>query len=386
MTPTPARGFVVGEYQGRVARAQALMREQGLAALLLTTEPEIRYFTGFLTRFWESPTRPWFLVLPADGAPVAVIPAIGEALMRKTWITDIRTWPSPAPDDGVSLLADALRELGGSSGRIGVPDGPETVLRMPLAGFDSVKARLAGLKFGGDANIMRRLRMIKSEAEIDKIREACRIGNAAFARVGEIASPGRPLEDVFRRFQMLCLEEGADHVSYLAGGAGPLGYDDVISPAGPTPLCAGDVLMLDTGLVWDGYFCDFDRNFAIGSSAAAVVLAHRQLVTATEAAFAALRPGMTVAELKAVMVRSILADGGTPSGGRFGHGLGMQLTEWPSLIEHDHTVIEENMVLTLEPCVDLGGGTILVHEENVRVTATGGERLTRFASPEIQVV
>jgi Xaa-Pro aminopeptidase len=386
MTRTPRRGFDVGEYQGRVARAQALMREQGLAALLLTTEPEIRYFTGFLTRFWESPTRPWFLVLPADGAPVAVIPAIGEALMRKTWITDIRTWPSPAPDDGVSLLADALRELGGNSGRIGVPSGPETVLRMPLASFDVIKSRLAGLEFGGDAGIIRQLRMIKSEAEIDKIRRACRIGDAAFGRVEEIASPGRPLEEVFRRFQMLCLEHGADHVAYLAGGAGPNGYDDVISPAGPTPLRSGDVLMLDTGVVWDGYFCDFDRNFAMGSSSAAVSRGHRQLIAATESAFAALQPGMTAAELKAVMVRSIVADGGTPSGGRFGHGLGMQLTEWPSLIEHDHTVVEENMVLTLEPCVDLGGGTILVHEENVRVTATGGERLTRFASPEIQVV
>jgi Xaa-Pro aminopeptidase len=386
MTRTPRRGFDVGEYQGRVARAQALMREQGLAALLLTTEPEIRYFTGFLTRFWESPTRPWFLVVPADGAPVAVIPAIGEALMRKTWITDIRTWPSPAPDDGVSLLADALRELGGNSGRIGVPSGPETVLRMPLASFDVIKSRLAGLEFGGDAGIIRQLRMIKSEAEIDKIRRACRIGDAAFGRVEEIASPGRPLEEVFRRFQMLCLEHGADHVAYLAGGAGPNGYDDVISPAGPTPLRSGDVLMLDTGVVWDGYFCDFDRNFAMGSSSAAVSRGHRQLIAATESAFAALQPGMTAAELKAVMVRSIVADGGTPSGGRFGHGLGMQLTEWPSLIEHDHTVVEENMVLTLEPCVDLGGGTILVHEENVRVTATGGERLTRFASPEIQVV
>jgi Xaa-Pro aminopeptidase len=386
MTRTPRRGFDVGEYHGRVARAQALMREQGLAALLLTTEPEIRYFTGFLTRFWESPTRPWFLVLPAGGAPVAVIPAIGEALMRKTWITDIRTWPSPAPDDGVSLLADALRELGGNSGRIGVPSGPETVLRMPLASFDVIKSRLAGLEFGGDAGIIRQLRMIKSEAEIDKIRRACRIGDAAFGRVEEIASPGRPLEEVFRRFQMLCLEHGADHVAYLAGGAGPNGYDDVISPAGPTPLRSGDVLMLDTGVVWDGYFCDFDRNFAMGSSSAAVSRGHRQLIAATESAFAALQPGMTAAELKAVMVRSIVADGGTPSGGRFGHGLGMQLTEWPSLIEHDHTVVEENMVLTLEPCVDLGGGTILVHEENVRVTATGGERLTRFASPEIQVV
>ena len=88
------------------------MAGQGLDALLLTTEPEVRYFTGFLTQFWQSPTRPWFLVVPAAGKPVAVIPAIGAACMRRTWLEDIRTWASPNPEDeGVSLLAEALREL-----------------------------------------------------------------------------------------------------------------------------------------------------------------------------------------------------------------------------------------------------------------------------------
>ncbi|MEL7140424.1 MAG: aminopeptidase P family N-terminal domain-containing protein, partial [Pseudomonadota bacterium] len=67
--PPTQRGFPPEEYASRLARAQALMAEHGLGALLLTTEPEIRYFTGFLTRFWESPTRPWFLVVPAMGRP-----------------------------------------------------------------------------------------------------------------------------------------------------------------------------------------------------------------------------------------------------------------------------------------------------------------------------
>ncbi|MEY8842261.1 aminopeptidase P family N-terminal domain-containing protein, partial [Cribrihabitans sp. XS_ASV171] len=64
--------FAADEYRARLAKAQAMMAEADLAALFLTTEPEIRYFTGFLTRFWESPTRPWFLVVPAQGDPTAV--------------------------------------------------------------------------------------------------------------------------------------------------------------------------------------------------------------------------------------------------------------------------------------------------------------------------
>ena len=75
---------------------------------------------------------------------------------------------------------------------------------------------------------------------------------------------------MFRRFQVLCLEAGADWVPYLAGGADTEGYDDVISPAKEAPLKRGDLLMLDTGLVWDGYFCDYDRNWSIGAPSSGV--------------------------------------------------------------------------------------------------------------------
>jgi Xaa-Pro aminopeptidase len=89
------RGFDQVEFEGRTQRAQYLMKASGLSALLLTTETDVRYFTGFLTRFWESPTRPWFLIVPANGTPVAVSPSSGAAQMGQTWINDIRTWIAP---------------------------------------------------------------------------------------------------------------------------------------------------------------------------------------------------------------------------------------------------------------------------------------------------
>ncbi len=127
------KGFPAQEFKTRVAKAQAYMAQQGLDAILLTTEPDVRYFTGYLTRFWESPCRPWFLVIPSTGDPIAVIPSIGAVLMARTWITDIRTWRAPdLDDDGVSLLADTLRQLGP---RIGTPSGIQSHLRMPLDDF-----------------------------------------------------------------------------------------------------------------------------------------------------------------------------------------------------------------------------------------------------------
>ncbi|SVD43982.1 uncharacterized protein METZ01_LOCUS396836, partial [marine metagenome] len=89
-----------------------MLAERRLDALLLCTEPEVRYFTGFDTPFWQSPTRPWFVVVPLEGPPIAVIPGIGAPAMGETWIRDIRTWPAPRPDnDGVSLLASTLHEV-----------------------------------------------------------------------------------------------------------------------------------------------------------------------------------------------------------------------------------------------------------------------------------
>ena len=106
------RGFLDKEFQNRVSNAQSLMAKNDLSALLLTTEPDVRYFTGFLTQFWQSPARPWFLIVPVSGRPIAVIPSIGHSLMNSTWIDDIRTWLAPnMVDDGIGLLIDTLNEV-----------------------------------------------------------------------------------------------------------------------------------------------------------------------------------------------------------------------------------------------------------------------------------
>ncbi|MEO3414848.1 Xaa-Pro peptidase family protein [Roseovarius sp. CAU 1744] len=375
-------GFPDSEYKGRLKAAQTRMADAGLGAILLTTEPDIRYFTGFLTRFWESPSRPWFLVVPANGDPVAVIPSIGAALMSKTWISDIRTWSAPEPaDDGVTLLATTLRELV-TDGKVGVPSGPESHLRMPLTDFERVKSA-AGLTFTDDRGIVATLRMVKSPAEIDKIAAICAVAGRAFARVGEIAREGVPLSTVFRDFQRLLLDEGADWVPYLAGGAGQGGYGDVISPASDTALAPGDVLMLDTGAVLDGYFCDFDRNFAVTRASQTARDAHARLIEATQAGLDVARVGARASDLWRAMADIV---GGGESAGRLGHGLGMQLTEGLSLTARDHTILHEGMVITLEPGIETGKGKLMVHEENIVIRADGPRLLSPLAGPDIPVI
>ena len=373
--------FDQAEYKARIEGVQTRMATHGLAALLLTQEADIRYLTGYLTRFWESPTRPWFLVLPAEGLPIAVIPSIGAELMSRSVVEDIRTWSAPDySDDGISLLRDTLREVAGS-GRIGTPYGIESHLRMPLGDWIKLSKEV---EIGSDMQVMRAARMVKTPLEVDAIREACQIAGRAFARVPEKAHAGTPLSSVFRSFQMLCLEEGADWVPYLSGGKGHDGYGDVISTASDDPLETGEVVMLDTGVIRNGYFSDFDRNYSVGPPSDPIARAYDKLMEATRAGEAVLKAGATAADIFHAMDKVCTGGAGGQSAGRLGHGLGLQLTEGLSFIADDHTVLEAGMVITLEPGISVSGGAgLMVHEDDYVVTETGWERLSPAPSAQM---
>ena len=388
MTETLERGFSTAEFEARASRAQARMHSQGLAGLLVMTEPEVRYFSGFQTLFWQSPTRPWFLFVPADGKPTAIIPEIGAELMKRSWVDDIRTWSAPNPeDDGISLLTDLLAPYAAAGQTIGVMKGHETHLRMPLSDWEKLQASLPGLKIGDATGLVQGLRMVKSDAEIAKLRHICAIGSATFANVPNFVAEGMPLDQVFREFRREALAQGADDAPYVVGGADQGGYSDVISPPPQRPLARGDVLMIDTGCTWDGYFCDFDRNWAIGLADDEARRAYDTLWRATEAGLAAAKPGATCRDLFKAMA-AVIAEMDDSGGdiGRLGHGLGMQLTEQPSHAAFDQTELLENMVLTLEPSLSYGNGLMMVHEENIVVTPEGGQLLTTRAAPELPII
>lgn len=384
----PRRGFDDAEFEARLDKAQRAMARTSIDALLLTTEPEVRYFTGFLTQFWQSPTRPWFVVVPSAGKPVAIIPAVGGECMSRTWVSDIRTWSSPHPtDDGMTLLIDALGELSGPTGRIGLMMDRESHLRMPLGDYHRLREAFSAAEFIDATDIVRDLRMVKSEAEIDKIAHICGVASDAFDTLPQIAAIGDPEVEIFRRFKIEMLRLGADDCPYLVGRAGRGGYADIISPPTGHRIANGDVLILDTGSVFDGYFCDFDRNFAFGKASDEVCRAYQAVYQATEAGLAAARPGATTTELFNAMSK-VLEDAGALGNdvGRLGHGLGMQLTEWPSHTAWDLTELEPGMVLTLEPAMEFAPGRMMVHEENIVVREGPPQLLTKRAAPELPVI
>ena len=388
MSEAPRRGFARNEFEARLTRAQRLMVETELDALFLASEQQLRYFTGFDSQFWASPTRPWFVVVPRDSAPIPVIPEIGAPGMAATWVEEFWTWPAPQPeDDGVSLVAQALSEVPRRFGRIGAELGPEMVLRMPLTDFFRVRDAITPLEFTDATPLLRQLRGVKSPAEIAKIRYVCQLVSAAFEALPEKLANGDTERQACRAMRVEVLERGADGSPYMMGASGPGGYDNIIMGPGERVLGPGDILIIDTGTTFDGYFCDFDRNFAFGRPSDAARRAHDVVYRATEAGIAAARPGATTSDLWREMTAVLEAGGSAGNNvGRLGHGLGLQLTEWPSNRPGDDTPLVPGMVLTIEPGMEFAPGRMMVHEENIVVTEDGCELLTRRAPSEMPVI
>ena len=384
----PRRGFPESEFEQRTSRAQAKMSELGIDAMLLTTEPNVRYFSGFFTQFWLSPTRPWFLLVPLQGKPIAVIPTIGMVGMLDTWIDDVRCWSSPQPgDDGISLLISTIQKLPARYGRIGVSLGAESHLRMPAGDFQTLRDKLAATKIVDCSRLLLELCSIKSDAEVEKIKYVCELTSDSFNALPEFASVGDSEREIVQSMRMDLLKRGADNTPYIVSASGPDGYDNIIM--GPTDrrLENGDLLIIDTGTIFDGYYCDFDRNFAFGHASDNARRAYETVFRSTDAGFEAARPGATTSDVWQAMW-SVLEVGGAEGNdvGRMGHGLGAQLTEWPSITSNDDTELRPGMIMTLEPGMSYDNGKQMVHEENILITESGAIMLSKPAAAEIPII
>lgn len=380
--------FDVSEFEHRAMRAQRLMHKHRLDALLVTSPPNFRYFSGFDSLFWESPTRPWFLIVPAQGRCIAVVPEIGAPVLSDGWIDDVRSWPAPRPsDDGVSLLTGTLEALAHRFGRIGMELGRESTVRMPLLDFLQVRERLTQFEIVDGSPCIWETRRVKSQAEIAHIRASCQLVSDAFEALPRQVAVGRSEADVCRDLTIDILRRGADTVPFIAAASGPGGYPQIISRPSARKLQFGDVLIIDVGATLSGYFCDFDRNYALGKLSPEALAAQDAVWRATEAGIAAAVPGATTTQLWSAMMKVLEAAGMRGNNvGRLGHGLGLQLTEPPSNMPGDDTPLEPGMVMTIEPGMEYAPGKMIVHEENVVITENGAELLTRRAPREMYTI
>ena len=372
------RGFNTSEYQNRVAKLRQKMQRHNIDIILITSPHNFRYFTGLDSYFWESPTRPWFLLIPIEQEPIVVIPSIGKTALSKTWINNIITWPSPNPkDEGISILKETILSINSNKCSIGCELGKENYLRMSINDYQNLCTLLSNHQFVDAGPYIWELRMIKSEDEISKIKDICKIASQAFDHLPNLLKNQLTETQICNIMKKSLLKKGADHTLYMSCASGPGGYDQIICDPTDKTLQNGDVLMIDTGTTLDGYFCDFNRNFGFGKITDSAKMANEVLWETTEVGMQNARPGARCSDISNAMI-AILQKKGllNNSIGRMGHGLGLQVTEPPSIMPYDNTILQPGMIITIEPCFEYAPGVMLVHEENILITNNGYKRLT----------
>eukprot|EP00928_Gymnodinium_smaydae_P054771 TRINITY_DN3848_c0_g2_i1.p1 TRINITY_DN3848_c0_g2~~TRINITY_DN3848_c0_g2_i1.p1 ORF type:complete len:446 (-),score=63.46 TRINITY_DN3848_c0_g2_i1:608-1882(-) len=385
------RGDTDEDLSTRVSGLQAKMSEMQMDAVLLTSEANIRYFTGWRSQFWQSPTRSWFVIVPASGKPIAVVPTIGEKTFAEAHTQKVISWPAPrVDDDGLTELRDAiLQDIAHQSGRIGTEMGHEQTVRMPMSDFDRLRSMLAAHDrvFVDAVPAIKALRLIKSEQEIAKISATCRAQAKSYDEFPELLFGEMTEAEACNLIKRTFLLNGVDDTPYVICRSGEKSYDDIVTQSTDRQLQKGDVLIVDSGSQIDGYYCDFNRNFAFGEPTEEVAQVYDKIWRASEVAITMARPGVTFADLYNAMaeVMQVTGEGGV---GRMGHSVGLQLTEGPSIQPSDMTVLEEGMVIAIEPSLALpsGGGKFLVVEEDVLITSEGCRLITKRAPKKIPVV
>lgn len=380
--------FALAEYENRIERVRRMMTEARLDAIVITSEFNHRYLSGFTTQFWRSPTRPWYFILPRLGAPSLIVPSQGvENSIRTSWVGNVLTFPSPNPgNEGIDVVVGELRKCPSTFGQIGFEIGQESRLGITVSDFQRIVSGISPAKVADAEGLLRQARQIKSPAEVSKIARACGLAGEAYDLVPQFARIGQREDEIVRAVHVDLIQRGIDKAPYLIGCSGPGGYPDGIM--GPTDKIVerGDVMIIDTGSVFDGYYCDFNRNWAFGVASDEAKRAYELCWKATEAGLAALKPGAKASDLFRAQAKVLEEVSSDWLGTRMGHGLGIQMTETPSNRIGDDTILEVGMVMTIEPGIFYGPRHLMLHEEDALITADGIELLTKRAPPELPII
>src|SRR5262245_36746892 len=195
--------FPISEYEARFSRAQALMAEAGIDALLITTPQNLRYFSGLNTVLYLTTLRPITMLLPAarGAEPVMVVPEVLEATcLATTWVEDIRINAEcygKTPSEVLEVLGETVRNLGLDSKCIGMEFGGGHYLAIEQQQLGKLHASLPSVEWRDATDLIWELRMVKSPLEIEALRTACEISGMGVEAGFRALRPGMTERELY---------------------------------------------------------------------------------------------------------------------------------------------------------------------------------------------
>ena len=373
------------EFAQRRERLRVLARKAGLSAVLINSESNHRYFTGHWSGRWTSRSRPIFLVISVEGDPV-VSCSVVEQQTAEMSAQGCRVKVSRASgydlEQPITDLAEVLRELGLDDAAIGVEFGVHHRPQIPPGGYEKLKERLPQLRYADASGLLWQLRMRKSSSEVARIRRAIEITDRMYATAPEWLSTMRTEREAYIHITRQMLEFGGDHTGYVNVLA-----DTTTELAGgftDRPFRNGRLIYIDAGCIVDGYWADHARIFCRGEPDAAAQAMYRKLWDVTEQMIEAVKPGVPLRSIYTLALDGIeRATGTRPMLGRVGHSMGLDMPEPPSICKEEDLILDEGVVLNIEPSMRVPGLGTLIAEEVVVLTENGCELLTKRAPQAI---
>ncbi len=394
------------------ARAETLLGADGLDGLVLFRPEAFRYATGLaagVATMWGRAGSAIALI-PADATArlAAVISDhaaagarhLGETIdlrIHRIWIDGVtvegartiadidaayrasgNTGPRPETFDQQAcfrLLADLLSERGLSNAVLGID-----LDFMPAADFARLQAAIPGVDWRDASEIVGRLRLIKNDREIERLRRASHCAEAGLEELMRTARAGSTIAELSAAWLAGARDAAARNGHGLSGHWDYISIGPDLKNGGAT-LGESDLIKADVGTLVDGYSSDGARTFVWGKASPLAAQIYKALLETFLAGVEVLRPGKTFGQVHETMLGVMRRHGFHDYyRGHFGHSVGAAagIEEWPFLSHGNAIVIEPGMVLALEAPFYADGLGALMIEEQFLITPSGAQTMNRL--------
>lgn len=343
----------------KLEKIRQRFKELSIDGLLITSSYNRRYMTGF------------------TGTAGVVVISEDKAV----FITDFRYSEQAAKEvEGFEIVQHTgpiIEEVANQVEKLGIKRLGFEQDSLTFQLFSSYKEALKSSEFIPVSGAVEKLRLIKSPAEIKILKEAAEIADAAYKHILTYIKPGLKEIDVANELEFFMRKNGAVSSSFDIIVAS--GYRSALphGVASEKEIEKGDFVTLDFGAYYKGYCSDITRTFAVGEPSDELKKIYSIVLEAQLRGMNGIKPGLTGKQADALTRDYIKEQGyGEYFGHSTGHGLGMEVHEGPALSFKSDTVLEQGMVVTVEPGIYVAGlGGVRIEDDTV-ITEKGNESLT----------
>lgn len=400
--------FPRNEYEQRIKKAKELLVKNNLDAMLVTEEVNLTYFSGFRSLMpWGSKTRTYllhFCLIPRDGSPALVIHLAQRGNVESfSWIDDVRFFSTQDPID---LLADVVKEKGLAKGTVGMELGMNMRLDACINDYLAIRNTLPNMKIVDASNIIWELRTVKSPAEIKYLQKSCDISQKAVEATFQSLKIGMPEIEILKKVYQESLEAGATDLPlkmFYVIRTGPSRYPMRDTRASYTKkLERGDLVLIDGGVAYRGYMCDFIRQACIGNPTPRQKKLYDLELEAQNVALENIKAGVDGADVskKSLEIFEKAGQAKNLTTTYIAHGIGLEIHEPPFVARVlPNTILKAGNTLSVEPFIYdpisikyINEGVLegdpegcFIVEDEVEVTTNGIKNMTPM-SKELYIV